>query len=339
MKKNLLFIVLIAIASFMAVTNAGCKTHYADVSAGKEYTREVVKDFTVDSLSSLSIDNKYGNIRIVEGGNGKISFKIEITGKGHTAELAKQYAETVSIVLKKTDNKISAVTKMASLSCNNCGRTVNYTVVVPKDVAMNLVNKYGNIFLNDAIKPLTVNVKYGNITANSVDVAKIEIKYGTTELASCKDAAIETAYGTVKIGSAGKLAINSKYDKITLGTVSYLTLSTDYTNVGIDKINKRFVCSNIKYGNITINNVAADFQQIKISAKYSNTRIAFTKQHSFKANLSAKYGDINTGDLIFNGVKNNASSDKNTKTLTGSFGTNPTATLEIDTTYGNIRLD
>ena len=307
----------------------------------KEFRREVTKEFSTGVNPSLEIENKYGHIRIVEGTENKISFNIEIIGKGTTEALAKQYAESVSIDFKQSGDKVSAKTVTQSvtqsLNCNNCGRTTNYTVVVPKGVTLNLDNKYGNIYLENSIKPLNVILKYGNMEAATLANVNIDIKYGNVSIDACDDLKIDCSYAKFKIGKAGKINAESKYDDFQIGTISDISMNTKYTKVRIEKLNNSFICNDFKYCTLNVSDISPQFSRIKISSGYSNINLALDNRHNFKASLSARYGSIKADHLTFNNVLLR-SRVRNTDAITGTAGieNNPFATVEITASYGNI---
>jgi len=303
----------------------------------KEFRREVTKEFSTSDNQSLEIENKYGLIRIVEGTENKISFNIEIIGKGTTDALAKQYAESVTIDFKQSGNKVSAKTVMESLNCNNCGRTTNYTVVIPKGVTMNLDNKYGNIYLENSIKPLNVVLKYGNMEANTLANVNIDIKYGNASIDACDNLNIDCGYAKFKIGKVDRINVNSKYDDFQIGTVSDIQMNTKYTKVMIEKLNNSFICNDFKYCTLNISDISPQFSLIKVSSGYSNINLALDNRHNFKASLSARYGSIKADHLTFNNVSIR-NKERNTDAITGTVGANnnPSATVEITASYGNI---
>jgi len=303
----------------------------------KEFKREITKEFSTGANPTLQVDNKYGHIRIVEGTENKIIFKIEIIGKGTTEALAKQYAETVTVDFSQNGDKISATTSVEPVTCNNCGRSTNYTVVTPKGVMMNLTNKYGNIFLENAVKPLRVDLKYGNLEANTLTNLNLDIKYGNVSINVCEELKIDCGYAKFKISRAGRMNIDSKYDDFQIGTVTDLKINTKYTKIKIDKLNNGIVCDDFKYCSLDISEISTQFSLIKIKAGYSNLKLALDKRHSFKAGLRIKYGKIIAGDLTFNNVSLQ-NKEKNTDAIKGTAGSNnnPSATVDISASYGNV---
>ena len=309
-------------------------------ASDKESKREIKKEFSVGANPTLQIENKYGHIRVVEGTESKIIFEIEIIGKGSSADLALKLAESVSIDFSQNGDKVSAKTVFESINCNNCGRTIHYTVVAPKSVTMDLVNKYGNIYLQNAIRPLRVDLKYGNLEANSLADVNIDIKYGNVTLETCADYKMDSGYGKFRIGKANRMNVSSKYDDFQIGTVADFNLDTKYTKVKIDQLNNSFVCNDFKYGSLAINDISTQFSRIKVSAGYSSIKLALDKRHSFKANLSTRYGKINAGNLTFNNVSL-GNKERNSDSISGTVGSNanPSATVDISASYGDITLN
>ncbi|MDR0758347.1 MAG: DUF4097 domain-containing protein [Tannerella sp.] len=302
---------------------------------GEEHKREISREFTVGANPRLDIENKYGNIRIIEGSENKIMFRIEITGKGRNRQLAREYAEAVDIRFSQDGNRVAATTYLESISCNNCGRTIHYTVIAPKSVTMSLTNKYGHINLDDAANPLNVDLKYGNLTARTLSDVTINLKYGNADIGSCNRGTVDSKYCKLKIGRAETLAFDSKYDGISIGTVASFTLDTKYSNVTIGQLNERFVAVDFDYSKLDISEISTGFKRIKVAARYSTVKVALNSHHSAKVTLYTKYGDINAGNLTFNNV-----SLKKGSAIVGNIGTdaNPSATVDIDVSYGDIKL-
>jgi hypothetical protein len=302
-----------------------------------EFKREVTKEYAVGANPTLQIENKYGNIRIVEGTDNRITFKIEIIGKGTNEARAKEYAETVSIDFSQNGDRIIAKTVLKDIRCNNCGRETHYTVVAPRNVVMALENKYGNIYLENSTKPLKIDLKYGSLEANTLANVTIDIKYGNATINACEDFTMDSGYGKFKIGRANRMNIESKYDDFQIGTATEINMNTRYTKVKIETLNRSFVCNNFSYCSLDVSEISTQFSLIKIDARYTNIKLPLDNRHSFRANLSTRYGKINAGNLTFNNVSLGDRA-RNTEAISGTVGSNsnPTATVDISNSYGDI---
>ncbi|MDR1984032.1 MAG: DUF4097 domain-containing protein [Prevotellaceae bacterium] len=402
----------------------------------EEYKREINKEFTVSANAYLTIANIYGNVNIIEGNEGKIVFKIEITGTGKNEATAKEYAEGVDINFTASGNNVSAKTKIPNMKCNNCGITVNYVVIVPASTTMDFDLKYGDLSLGNTPKPLNVTSMYGNVKANTISDATIDIKYGDVKLDKCgnlkvksmygdfksgiiKDAVVNTHYGkfefdegqdikiislysdvkgntmndltlniqyanttigkcdnmsinslygdikvttakdasikiqyakaeigkcndlslqsmyvSYKIGNVTSIKAQSQYDKFKINTIDIFSITAIYTDIIIDNLNKSFVADKFQYCDLSIANISTDFSKIESTGMYSELKLGLTEKHNFKAALSAEYGTIKTGNIVFNNVTPSAKE----KTIKGTAGkqSNPAAEVNISAKYGNI---
>lgn len=331
------------------------------VWAIEEVKRTITKEFPVSANDEVMVNNKYGNLTISEWGKNKVSFTVEITGKGEKAQIAQELADRVSIDFNKNGKKISATTVFKDKSfnsCNNCGTTVHYTINVPTNVYLNLINKYGNIALNRTDRSFQCDLKYGNLAANQLlgESNTIQVKYGNAEIDEAKEIDLEIKYGNLtltkadvlkftsgysnsKIGRVGKMELDSKYDNFKIKSLGALKMSTSYSNFTIEELKQSFIASDIKYGKININKIALDFSEINIQASYTPITLAVTPQHSFWVKLYTRYGNIKCGDLKLHNVTFNDENDRFAKSITGTIAgpsSSPSAKITISNHFANI---
>lgn len=332
---------------------------------GREYEvrRQIHKDFKVGNNARLQIENRYGNIVIVEGRKNEIRFNIEIIGRGEKERIAEAMADRASIDFSKSGNSVYARTEFSgreSFRCNNCGTTVNYTVTVPSSVYMYLINKYGHIRLNDVKQNFKAELKYGNLSANTLQGNDNEIimKYGNIEIGQVRNLKLDIAYAssisftTVEnldlISSYSKMnadridncTLSSKYDKYNITSLGRMTVTSSYTDFNIGDLQKTFDASNLRYCKVRIDRVSYNFNSIFISASYTPIRIGVTQQHNFRARLSTRYGNLRTKGLKFSEVSFD-DTDHYSKRIEGIVGhsSNPKAQIEITDSYADIILN
>ena len=353
MKNTFLLFVLCLLFS---ASHASANTH--------EIKRVITKQFNVSAGSELDINNKYGNIVINAWNKEVIDFSIEIIGKGDKEKIAQQMADRVSIDFNQTGRRVSAQTnfeQQRNFNCNNCGTTVNYTVNVPASVYLNLINKYGNIRLDETTQTFKADVKYGNIYASRLSGKDntIILKYGNLELGETVKVTLDIKYGNVRIEKIddcnlncaysilswrvfGTLRADSKYDNYKIGNIGTLFINTAYSNITINQLSDRLEALSLRYCKVKIDGLSENFKAITIDATYTPVRINLTNNIIFKADLSSHYGNIRTNGLKFSDVTLDDSSDRYTKQIKGiaSFGNTgtPTATIKIATTYSDIVL-
>jgi hypothetical protein len=328
---------------------------------GMEIKRVVSRQFQVSKGAKLEIDNKYGNIVLNLWNRDEIDFSIEITGKGKNEEVAQEMADRVSIDFNKNGNSVYAQTVFAPMrfkSCNSCGTSVHYTVNIPADLYLELTNKYGNIYLEKATMPFRTDLKYGNLEAGSLlsDDNRINLKYGNMELQETQGLTLDAAYSKLKIGKAAVLNLTtaysslrseeigtwrlaSRYDNFTVGKVGSLSSSLAYSNFHLKYLKTECTISDIRYGKVSIEEIARDFSSIDISAAYTTVRLGIDEQSNFRADLSTRYGNIQTGHLTLQDVR--LGNERYSKSLTAIMGSdkNPGASVRITNSYADIILN
>lgn len=356
MKNNLLlfmFCLLFSVGNVFARSDA------------HEVKRMINKQFNVSSGSELLIDNKYGNIVINVWSQDVIDFSIEIIGKGDKQNIAQQMADRVSVDFSQVGKRVSAQTnfeQQRNFNCNNCGTTVNYTVNVPASVFLNLMNKYGNVRLDETPQTFKADVKYGNIYAsrlmgkdnaitlkygnldlNETGQLSLDIKYGNVRVDKIANWTLNCAYSNITSNEIGTLRAESKYDNYKIGNLTTAYINTAYANINIEKLMERFDAPGLRYSKVTIGSLSENFRSISIDASYTPIRITLEDNTTFKADLTTRYGNIRTNNLKFSDVSFDDDNDRYTKTIKGvaSLGNSsksPQATIKIATTYSDITL-
>ena len=323
-KLSKIFVIFISAMSISFVANA--QTNF-------EHKSEIQREFTVSSAPTLSISNQFGRIRIVEGANDKIVFKIAVTGKGKDANEAKKIAESIEVNFNQSGAKISAETKHGRIECNNCGRMVDYEVVVPKNTKHILNNQHGDIELNNTGEPLEINLQFGKLYANELADANLTIQHGGATINKCGAMQIKSGFSQYQLGEIGAMSGSVSHSGFKIDELGSADITSDFSNIEIGLLRKSFTTNNYAHGSLKMNRIDENFSKIKIDANFSPIKIAFTKNHNFEAILHTNFGSINTGNVDF------YKTILNTKDgVVGTVGKikEPSATVEISNSHGGI---
>jgi hypothetical protein len=137
---------------FLATAGNGGKTPSTPLSTTVE--KKINRDFNIQSNGRLNIDNKYGDLDIAIGESNKIKFDITIKVTTGGQKKAQEMLDNISVNFSEGTNRVNAETIIQStsswMSWFQTGTQeieINYQVLVPKDVYIQLQNKYGSIFL------------------------------------------------------------------------------------------------------------------------------------------------------------------------------------------------
>ncbi len=352
----------------LLVTFSG-SIHAADYKAKKTLTQT----YSTGSNTSLSVDNKYGYIHIQEWDKDQVLIEVTISTKAKSQDEANSLIGTVKVNFSQTGNTVSATTSYDQLrNCNNCSRSVDYQIMVPKGSNYLLKNKYGDISLNNTHGSLDIDLAYGDLSGNNLKGEKnsISVQYGDITINELvgKTNQIKARYADkIRINTSNNMEMQADYSDLTLGTVNTLNIQSSYTDVNIqqvkeltfrsryedykigtaDKIkgegnytdmkisrlNRSLDLSKLGYGDLSINLVDPGFESITATVYYSDSKIQLDPNASCQVDLSGRYADFS-----LKSTKKNITT-KSDNLLKGSIGSaSSNSLIRISSQYGDVEI-
>lgn len=340
---------------------------YHAAAQKSELTKEYHEEYGVTENTKLILENKFGNVDIKDWDQKKITIDVLVTVEHSSKTSAEKLLEYINVEFDQAGDKITAKTvfddrlNRESWSRGKDGKrfSIDYTVNMPRDLKLDLSNKYGDTFINELTGEALINVKYGNLKANKIirgnvePLSKVILKYGkgsieevdwlTLEVKYCHKFEINQAaalvimsgYSKVFVSKASSIVVDSKYDNFTLGEVNNFVAESGYTGYTFDKVKNKLILTS-RYGNCEVKTIPKTFEKIEINSKYGTIKLGIDPEASYQLNGEAGYGKItfpSTGKL-------SKISSSNSFTVDGVVGTDssPKATVKILTKYGSVYL-
>jgi len=332
--KQVFFIITVFITMFTTSVAGVASSSSPDLFDLAEHKIEKRQEYDVGSSPSLNISNQFGNINIQEGVDGKIVFKITIIGKGQTGDIAKANAESVNIDFAQKGDAVSSKTTLRKINnCNNCSRSVEVLVTVPKKTKHTLKNEYGDVIIGRSSEPLEAEVKFGKFYANELVTAKLDIEYGGAMVNKCETMTLKSSFSKHYLVDIGLLEAKVSYDNFDIESAEQIDLSSEFTNITIKKLSNSFIANKFSYGTLNINRISNYFSKIAVNASFSKINIAINEKHDFKAVLHTEFGSIKTGNVKF---LEKTMDKKDAVVATAGKDSNPKALVEISNSYGDI---
>jgi len=256
---------------------------------------------------------------------------------------------------------ISAITEIKE-SIRNTDFSIDYTVKMPKDINIDLSNKYGNLFLNEVNGHAIISVKYGSFTINKmnrgnekplnivsiaysnsvcdiedVNWLKLEARYSKVSITKSVALMVGSKYSSVKIHKAKSVVAESKYDHpFSIGYVRNFVCTGGYSDFEVSKLFNKLEM-NLKYSNLDLKGADSDFQLIKVKLRYVKASLSIPEGVSYELKAEAAYGSVKhpVGKKISKVI------DGTESTVWGIVGNSskPKAKIIIESKYGNVRLD
>jgi hypothetical protein len=200
------------------------------------------------SGNTLNIDNQFGKVKVVTWDKNEIKVDIHIEASSTNKEMADKTFERMdvtdkqegkNIYFKTTHNKNKDNEK---LGCNNCSNTmsVDYTVQIPSNNALNIENSFGGIEIPDYTGPVSLVSKYGHLTAGKLSKPEqLTVEFGKADVKSIGNVDLTFKYSTINIGNLSgncKLKLEfCSYSVINLdNSLTGLTVNDSYSSVHLD---------------------------------------------------------------------------------------------------------
>ena len=331
------------------------------------FTREIKKDFAVNQNTKLEISNKYGNVDIVNRTDQALSIQVQIKVNVKDKQKADDIFNMIEIKIDQVGDVVRAITEIEEdfgrvfrgFNMDNGGLEINYTVSMPKTLPLNLLNKYGNVFIDEIVSTSIIDIKYGKLTANKIlhesnePLTKIYLSYSNGTIQETKWIELDIKYSKININESKALAIISKYSKIGVNQGSSIVSESKYDTYELGKLNN-FVTTaayghfsirelsgklqvDSKYTDVMVDRINESFENIKITNSYGTYKLGIDAGASYRLNAYAKYCNISYPE---NNARVNRFNENNEMKVNGTIGTtdNPKAEISVTSHYGNIRL-
>jgi len=325
---------------------------------------KTVKDlFNVTPETELYVSNKYGNIKLVTWDKDIVKFEVSIEVRDKKEAKADAKLESIHVSFVATDYRMEAKTYFAGesefwtgvkdysnkvLSSDNKTQ-IDYTIYLPKYMAINIDNKYGNILINDCVSRAEITLSNGDLKAHSfqhqttlnMEFAYANIKQITEGVLNlgyhseviideAKDLNIVSKSSRVSIEAVENLNIKSDRDKYFLRSVKTIKAENTYTYLKIETIYKDLTVK-AKYGDIDIRKYGDNISQMNFDVR--NCDINITQPYDRAMEFTLVY-DSNTGLFFPEELKNKETvkqdeEEKLVKT-TGTLGNQEERKLKVN---------
>lgn len=333
----------------------------------EEFAKVVQKEFAINPNSSLEINNKYGDVHIQNWDQNSFKIYVKITVDVRDKNQADELLDMLNVVFTQENNHYTASTNISNdfgkahgwFGNNGKKFTIDYTVNMPKENSLKVANKYGNIFINEMSGFVDIDLKYGAININKLTrgdekpMNQIMVSYSSkVSVVDCNWLKLQVSYcDNVNIGRSKALILLSKYSKGNLGRtnslvgdnsydhyqiqdLSNIVIEGKYSSFNINSIAKK-IDVNIKYSDFKVNKVPKSFESIEVNNQYGQVSIGIEPGASYRLDGTAKYTNI---EYPSENARLNRISENTRLSVNGTIGSDPKATVRVDTQYGGVRL-
>jgi hypothetical protein len=319
-----------------------------------EFTREIKKEFNVNPDAKLVLENKYGDIRISNSTENKVTIVVQITVDARDLESAVKIFEKVKINFSNTPDLVEART-VTEGNLNVRGRfSIDYIVTMPVTMSLEAENKFGDLVAGEIGGKAKITVGYGNLEINKLSNSDnlIEVKFGRSDIDWIKGAVMILKYSQFDGDYAGSLNLNSSYSdfsanqvialdatfeggNLDLEATSVLTCRSKFSDISIGKLDQKLDLAN-NYGSFEVDVIPAGFTSVSVTNSYGNIDLGISSSASYHLEADMHYCNLEyDAENATMNYLNDSGQDQHIK---GSVGSNPSGTVKVSSNYGNISL-
>lgn len=343
--------------SLIAVLVFVGSTVEARTNTGLDYekTKKISKSYEVESNVKLDIKNTFGKVHINTWDKKTLTVDIEIIARMHNESRAQGLLDKIEVAIMESSSTISFETKLGNLKNRDREEfEINYTVNMPKKNPLRLKNSFGSNYLGDLAGDNEINISYGDLrfqnltgtsdikisfsdgTIRSIKKGEVEVKYSDVEIDEIEMAKFEQGFSDIEIRKAGTLDMTSKYGDVEIGVIKGIRGYVGYSEFSIDRLEVEMDLDASYSGGLTIDEVAKDFREVIIDAKFGDIRISFEEGANFRFDTEVSFSEFSYSGLPLEFDQKIKEDFKGR--YKGKAGTGNGGYVRIESSYGDIRF-
>jgi hypothetical protein len=275
-----------------------------------EKSKKVSYSATAETL--LQLKNQFGQIHIEPGPEDEIAFRADFRAWASSKEKAHSILERLSIEHGKEDNIVYFHTVAESMGGegSGVGFEINYAVIVPPSLALEIENKFGHVFLEEHRGALEVHLEHGNLHAEKLvgkSTKVLHVKFGNLKLDEVENVELAFGFGNLDIqkatgklhvkGSDGRveieeaqtLEIELKRGALEIERIAELEAEVAYGTTEIEEVTHSLELES-KYGGCEIERIASTVQKVDIECDFGSVKLGFTAGLRVNYDVECSFG-------------------------------------------------
>ena len=322
-----------------------------------EKKKTIIKLFDVDSKDNLVVDNQFGQVNVGLWDKKEIRIQITILANSDSDERVQKFLDAVTIEEKRTGDQILVKTNFSQNSISNWsfGKwkdggernyvKINYEVMMPRNNALTVRNKFGNTSIPAFQAALTVHNRYGNFSADDLTGRQndIDVAYGKADIGNMDQGKLEIAYGSLDLSKVNVLTLINKFGKMNIGNVGKLDADINYSGAKIGTLRESGKIKLDFSGGFRIDQLPKTADNIDIQASYSSVALPMDNDNDCDFDVTVSYGNFSYGSGSDMHFKSQPSDDnrrgpKLTKQYVGKMGSGLGTKVRVVAKFGNVNF-
>ena len=339
----------------------------ANAAIAQEWiSKTTEKSFPLSRLHELQLDNRYGDITVTGWDKKEVSVKISIQVTTGENKISKEVLQRIDPVFKSDENIVSVISRISKSELSwfksifksgdrdNSQIQIDYMVYAAREAKLKIINRFGNVVLNQWEGPLNSFVEHGDIQINdNLAKADISIEFGKLEAKEIQLANLNLKNAALIMDGSNALKISSRGTNMKIGTVNTLDMDSNkdiielkevstifgYSKFGSLKIKSLTHSLNLgmKIVDLTVQKISGEGTQLLIEQESSKIFLGITDfSHRFSATL--EQGVVRIPKAFENVHSNIMNKAKKLREIEGTYGITKSGKIDIIGSKGIITL-
>lgn len=320
-------------------------------------TKTIKNEFVVGQDVKLKIETSFGKVHCNVWDKNLMTIDALITADARSEKDAQSLLDKITAEISGNSSLVEITTKIGNTGSNGKSKSfsIDYTINMPRSTTISVINRFGDLYIDECTSPAKINIEYGNLTINrlthpssSINLkfgngtinntgdVKLNLEYSTFKINTASDVNSTTKFTTLDFGTLTSLVIDSEYDTYNFNEVNIITGSGKFSTLDIDKLNQKLDL-NVEYGGLDVKSVSASFTIINIIASFNGINIGIPSSASYTLNADMSFGECRypKASSVTVTEKSNTA-----KLFTGKVGSSnaPSAKVNIKGKNSDIKL-
>jgi hypothetical protein len=306
----------------------------ASRSAQEEVTRDFQKSLTLGAGQSVSVDHRFGEVRIHGESGREVKISATIRVQANSREEAESFAQKIQIEVQQTSEGVRIKTNYPEEEKHwfirvgkNPSYSVNYDIGMPADAPLRVKNNFGSVETTGVHGAGDLENSHGSLTVRDAGAARLNNSFGSIELRGASgNVYLNDNNGSVQVSDVkGTLEVRNRFGSISArniqgsATISGGNGALELTDSGAATITNSF-------GSVSARNIRGD-----LSLQDNNGNVE----------VSTIAGGIEItnsfGNVTFSDVHGRVNCTTNNGRVKGSAPGGGAVTIRDS--FGNIELD
>lgn len=305
----------LCLCSFMAVGAVSSQAVY-------DVNRSMTRSYPWTESTRIEIENKYGDVILEVWEEDSVKIDVEVAIQSKKWDTAQELSDMAIVTMESQGSFIVARTdwggdasfwghakhEVRSVFGKDHKVEITYKVYTPDKTAIEIRNKFGDIFIPSFEGEVIADVAHGDLRSPYIaNPHRVSVEYGHAKVDEWGNGNLNLFFAEMRSQKAGELRITSKSSKIYLDGSERLTLDSRNDEFFLGQVKTvrgscHFSSADIKsltsdmdlkqdYGDLTVSHVDSTFSAITVHAKRSKILIQANQALAFDYSIKLVNGE------------------------------------------------